>query len=550
MSHREKYSRAKEQHRRIECHFSHLHKDLSVPSLLSISEQQHQGETVTIRKVHNGTETQRTFPRVSRTVTGALSVVTYPHTGRSPEDKFLVPTPEQKLWSKNKTLSRDHFNQLSVDALTHLQQKRALFEQNLWAGWGKYRKHVRVISSEAVAAAFADNLFRVPTFEESIELGHNDPDILILHAPDFEPDSEIHGTRKPADGNAAVAIALDFNSSTVVIAGTHYLGEIKKSIFTMFNGTLPQEDIPVFPMHCSAVVNQKGEVIVFFGLSGTGKTTLSSSPGFELIGDDEHGWSTEGVFNIEGGFYPKVIGITKDSEPEIFAAVQEGTAILENVPLRPDGTPNFKDDYITENTRAACSLQTPDWQGDGEQPTRIFFLAADASGVLPPISILTPEQIPQMFLAGYTSKVAGTEKGVTQPKPEFSACFASPFLPLHPTEYVQLLHEYIQQRHEQGTDVKVFMINTGWTGEAYENGHFDPSKRMRLSLTRQLVSLAAQGYFDDSPTQPSVFGLQIPVGTEFDANLQPENSWNDLDAFQRNAKSLGTSFQKKIEELS
>jgi phosphoenolpyruvate carboxykinase (ATP) len=385
-----------------------------------------------------------------------------------------------------------------------------------------------VVAEKAWQALFSRCLFLRPN---ALQLQTFDPDWLVLALPELTFDPAKHGTASEA------VVAISFERKTVLIAGTHYAGEIKKSIFTILNGLLPHRG--VLPMHCSANIGRRNEVTLFFGLSGTGKTTLSADPDRRLIGDDEHGWSDDGVFNIEGGCYAKTIRLSQKGEPQIWNAIRFGS-VLENVPIDPDTrVPDFDSEKFTENTRAAYPIEfipNAELSGCGGMPTNIFFLTCDAFGVLPPIARLTPEQAIQYFLCGYTAKTAGTETGVKEPSATFSTCFAAPFLPLPPRRYAGMLGERLSK-----FKVPVWLLNTGWTG-----GPFGVGKRMSLPLTRALLRAALEGELDDVPyaTDP-IFGVRVPQKCPAvpDTVLQPRLSWSDPAAFDAAAKKLADMFR-------
>ncbi|MEJ2538890.1 MAG: phosphoenolpyruvate carboxykinase (ATP) [Gemmatimonadota bacterium] len=467
---------------------------------------------------------------------GGFASVTAPHTGRSPNDKFTVKDDVSRDtvdWGTvNVPMEPEHFRALKRDVLAHLSA-RELFVRDARAGAdAEYGINVRVVNENAWHNLFAYNMFLRP---ELSELARMKPDFTVLHAPSMEADPEVHGTR------SRTGIAVSLADRTVVIVGTQYAGEIKKSIFSVLNYLLPESG--VLPMHCSANVGPEGDVALFFGLSGTGKTTLSADPDRGLIGDDEHGWSDRGVFNFEGGCYAKTIRLSPDGEPEIYAATQQFGTILENVIL-DEGTRriDFDDSEITENTRASYSIHAiPNAviPGLGGQPRNVVFLTADAYGVLPPISRLTPEQAMYHFLAGYTAKVAGTERGVTEPKATFSACFGAPFLPRHPGVYAEMLGEKLREN-----DARVWLVNTGWTGGPYGVG-----SRMKLGYTRAMVRAALAGELDDVETvEDPVFGLAIPTAVPGvpTAVLRPRDTWDDAAAYDAQANKLAGMFRESF----
>jgi phosphoenolpyruvate carboxykinase (ATP) len=473
----------------------------------------------------------------SLTDRGAFAAVTAPHTGRSAKDKFLVDDPslsERIWWEKNVRLEAAAFDRLLEDVRAYLDA-REVFVQDLFAGADPaYRLPVRFVTPNAWHALFVRNMFirALPA-----ELAQFRPGFTVLHAPDMQADPARHGTR------TGTFVVINFVKRVVLIGGTRYAGEMKKSIFTALNYLLPAQR--VLPMHCSANMGPSGDTAIFFGLSGTGKTTLSADPSRQLIGDDEHGWSDRGVFNFEGGCYAKVIRLRPDTEPEIYAATQMFGTVLENVVLDPlTRAVNFDADTITENTRACYPIgfipnHLPG--GAGGHPRNIVFLAADAFGVMPPIARLTPEQAMYHFLSGYTAKVAGTERGVTEPSATFSACFGAPFLPLHPSAYAKMLGERIA-KHQ----AKVWLVNTGWTGGPYGVG-----SRMKLSYTRTMLRAALTGALDNGQFRKDpVFGFQVPtaipdVPVEL---LNPRNTWADSAAYDRQATKLAAMFRENFEQ--
>ncbi len=465
---------------------------------------------------------------------GGLAVVTAPHTGRSPNDKFTVRDASSETevnWGAvNQPMEPAHFAALKADIVAYLDDHE-LYVCDARAGADdSYGIGVRVVSPSAWHTLFAYNMFLRPSAAELAAAGK--PDFTVLHAPELKADPARHGTQ------SETAIAVSFTDRTVLICGTRYAGEIKKSVFSVLNHLLPASG--VLPMHCSANVGEKGDVALFFGLSGTGKTTLSADPERGLIGDDEHGWSDVGVFNFEGGCYAKTIHLSPEGEPEIYAATRMFGTILENVVLDEHTREiDFEDSSITENTRASYPIEYipnavhPSRAG---HPETVVFLTADAYGVLPPISLLTPEQAMYQFLSGYTAKVAGTERGITEPKATFSACFGAPFLPRHPGVYATMLGEKL---HRHGA--RVFLVNTGWTGGPYGIG-----SRMKLSHTRAMVRAALGGQLDgvDTVTDP-VFGFEVPTvvpGVPSDV-LRPRNTWADQDAYDAQAAKLAGMFR-------
>ncbi len=476
----------------------------------------------------------------SLTEEGSFVAITTPHTGRSPNDKFVVreASSEDKIaWgSVNVPLSQAHFERLHQDVLRYLENQE-LYVQDLYAGADPaYRLNVRVISPSAWHTLFARNMFIVPPAEERKDF---EPGFTVLHAPEYHADPSVHGTR------TGTFVVINFGARLVLIGGTRYAGEIKKSIFSVMNYLLPLEG--VLSMHCSANVGKGGDVALFFGLSGTGKTTLSTDPNRHLIGDDEHGWSEAGVFNFEGGNYAKVIRLSPEGEPLIYAASRRFGAILENVVMDPDTrVVDWDDDSITENTRSSYPLSFIEGaveSGRAGHPNHVMFLTADAFGVLPPISKLTREQAMYHFLSGYTAKVAGTERGVTEPKATFSTCFGAPFLPLPASTYARMLGEKIE-RH----DAQCWLVNTGWTGGPYGVG-----SRMKLAYTRAMVDAAISGKLDDVETrQDPIFGLHVPVSVPGvpDEVLMPRQTWADPAAYDEQAKKLAAMFRENFEEFA
>ena len=468
---------------------------------------------------------------------GAFTAVTAPHTGRSAKDKFLVEDPalaERIWWEKNVRLEPSAFDRLQEDVRAYLDA-REVYVQDLFAGADPaFRLPVRFITPNAWHALFVRNMFirALPA-----ELAQFRPGFTVLHAPDFQADPARHGTR------TGTFVVLNLAKRVVLIGGTRYAGEMKKSIFTALNYLLPGQG--VMSMHCSANLGPGGDTAVFFGLSGTGKTTLSADPARQLIGDDEHGWSDRGVFNFEGGCYAKVIRLRPDTEPEIYAATQMFGTVLENVVLDPaTRAVNFDADTITENTRACYPIDfIPNHlpSGAGGHPRNIVFLTADAFGIMPPIARLTAEQAMYHFLSGYTAKVAGTERGVTEPSATFSACFGAPFLPLHPGVYARMLGERIA-KHK----AKVWLVNTGWTGGPYGTG-----TRMKLVLTRAMLRAALSGGLDKvKVTKDPVFGFEVPTKVpEVPAELlSPRGTWADPDAYDAQATRLATMFRENFEQ--
>ena len=471
---------------------------------------------------------------------GPLVVRTGEHTGRAPNDKFIVKEPfsaDKVWWGKiNRPMDPANFETLHQRLLAYLQG-RDLFVQDCFAGADpKYRLPIRVITETAWHSLFARDMFIRATPEE---LATHMPQFTVINAPHFHAIPEVDGTR------SEVFIVLNFAKRLVLIGGTEYAGEIKKSIFTVLNYLLPQER--VLSMHCSANIGSNGESAVFFGLSGTGKTTLSADPGRTLIGDDEHGWSDRGLFNFEGGCYAKVIKLSPTAEPEIYETTRRFGTILENVAFDSDtGDLDLDDDSLTENTRAAypiSHISNAKRDGLGCHPSNIIMLTADAFGVLPPIAQLTPAQAVYHFMSGYTAKVAGTEKGVTEPTATFSACFGAPFMVLSPTVYADLLGEKIAQHR-----VNVWLVNTGWSGGPYGVG-----QRMKIAYTRALVHAALGGALENAPTMTDpIFGVAVPttcpdVPSEV---LTPRNTWADQTAYDAQARKLAAMFIENFKSFA
>jgi phosphoenolpyruvate carboxykinase (ATP) len=474
------------------------------------------------------------------TADGSFVGITAPHTGRSPKDKAVVrePDSESDIWwgPVNVAFDADKFAALRGEVLEYLAD-RELFVMDVHAGADpKYRLNVRSISPNAWQSLFVHNMFRQPT---DAERDGFEPGFTIIHAPEFEADPAKHGTR------SSTFVILNFTSREVLIGGTRYAGEMKKSIFTVMNYLLPADG--VLPMHCSANVGTDGDVALFFGLSGTGKTTLSADPERNLIGDDEHGWSDDGVFNFEGGNYAKVIKLSKKGEPMIWGASRRFGAILENVVVdEQTREADFDDGSITENTRSSYPITFIDGavpEGRAGHPRNVVFLTADAFGVLPPVSKLSREQAMYHFLSGYTAKVAGTERGVTEPQAVFSACFGAPFLPREPAVYAKMLGEKLDQH-----DAQCWLVNTGWTGGAYGVG-----ERMSLAHTRGIIRAVLTGALDDVETkQDPVFGLNIPVTVPGvpDEVLEPKSTWADGTAYDAAASKLAGMFRANFGQFA
>ncbi|MGH7616471.1 MAG: phosphoenolpyruvate carboxykinase (ATP) [Gemmatimonadaceae bacterium] len=471
---------------------------------------------------------------------GPFCSVTSPHTGRSPNDKFVVKEPASEAdvdWGKvNQPFTEQQFETLRADVADYLNKQGALFVQDLYCGAdATYRLSVRYVSPNAWQMAFVRNMFIRP---EATELPTFDPNFTVLHAPEFAADPAKHGTR------TSTAIVLNLAKRMILICGTRYAGELKKSMFTVMNYYMPKQG--VLSMHCSANIGKDGDTALFFGLSGTGKTTLSADPARSLIGDDEHGWSPAGVFNYEGGCYAKVINLSPEGEPDIYKTTQMFGTILENVVLDPlTRKVKFEDQSLTENTRASYPLNyIPNFvkSGRGGHPKNVVFLTADAFGVLPPVAKLTRDQAMYYFLSGYTAKVAGTERGVKEPQATFSSCFGAVFLVWHPTKYAEMLGKLVD---EHGSDV--WLVNTGWTG-----GAFGVGTRMKLSHTRTMIHHVLHGDLHTAPlnTDP-MFGLRVPkhIAGVPDDVLDPRNTWKDKDAYDAQAKKLAGMFRDNFSKF-
>ncbi len=471
---------------------------------------------------------------------GPFVAVTAPHTGRSPNDKFVVKEPGSDKdvdWGKvNQPLTVEKYQLLLEDVRRYLNETPELFVEDLYCGADpSYRLSVRYVSPNAWHMAFVRNMFIRP---ELSDLPTFDPNFTVLHAPEFEANPTRHGTR------SGTFIVLNIAARTILIGGTRYAGELKKAMFTVMNYLLPKQG--VLSMHCSANVGRSGDTALFFGLSGTGKTTLSADPDRRLIGDDEHGWSKDGIFNFEGGCYAKVINLTPESEPEIYRTTQMFGTVLENVVLDPATKEvRFADQSITENTRASYPLhyiRNFVEGGRGGHPKNVVFLTADAFGVLPPIARLTPQQAMYYFLSGYTAKVAGTERGVKEPQPTFSACFGAAFLVWHATKYARMLGDHLREH-----DSKVWLINTGWSGGPYGTG-----ERIKLKYTRAIVHAALGGELDESDTRRDpIFGLAVPTEiNRVPANvLNPRSTWSDPAAYDAQARKLAGMFRENFEKI-
>ncbi|MFQ8431059.1 phosphoenolpyruvate carboxykinase [Amaricoccus sp. W119] len=472
---------------------------------------------------------------------GALLVSTGKHTGRSPKDKFVVrePSVEDSIWWENNTpMAPEAFEALKADMKAHIKGGE-LFVQDLYAGAdAEYRLNVRVITELAWHNLFIRHLLRRPGLEELADFA---PEFTILNCPSFKADPAKHGCRSDT------VIAISFEQRLILIGGTAYAGENKKSVFSILNYLLPEKG--VMPMHCSAnhAKDDQEDVAVFFGLSGTGKTTLSADPARVLIGDDEHGWSDRGTFNFEGGCYAKTINLSAEAEPEIYATTTRFATVVENMVYDPRTRAlDFNDDSLTANTRCAYPLEAISNASPtslGGQPRNIIMLTCDAFGVLPPIARLTPAQAMYHFLSGFTSKVAGTERGVTEPQPTFSTCFGAPFMPRRPEAYGALLRDKIAEG-----GASCWLVNTGWTGGAYGTG-----KRMPISATRALLTAALDGTLNDAEfrVDPN-FGFDVPVAVAgVDAGLlDPRSTWADAEAYDAQARKLVAMFSSNFEQYT
>jgi phosphoenolpyruvate carboxykinase (ATP) len=468
--------------------------------------------------------------------TGALTVETGTHTGRSAQDKFMVRDAETEpavWWDNNKSISRDQFDRLLEDFRAHVASKD-IFVQDLFAGADPaHRLNTRVFCEFAWHALFIRHMLRRP---ERSELAGFVPQFTVVNLPSFVADPKRYGVR------SETVIACDFSRRIVLIGGSSYAGETKKSVFSFLNYLLPERGI--MPMHCSANVGPNGDSAVFFGLSGTGKTTLSADPARALLGDDEHGWSPNGIYNFEGGCYAKTIRLSRDAEPQIWDASNSFGTVLENVILDPETRlPDFDDGRLTENTRSAYPLNyiaNASPTGRAGHPRNIVMLCADAFGILPPIAKLSPSQAMYHFLSGYTAKVAGTEKGMgNEPQATFSTCFGAPFMPRHPSVYGNLLRDLIA-RH----DVDCWLVNTGWTG-----GKFGTGSRMPIKATRALLNAALGGSLRNQPmrTDP-MFGFQVPLSLPgVDPKiLNPRETWASPEAYDAQARALVDMFNKNF----
>ena len=472
---------------------------------------------------------------------GGFVTVTGEYTGRSPKDKWIVDEPANSgdIWwgPVNQKISEEHFDIVHKRMLAYFQN-RELFVQDVYAGADpEYRLRVRVVTELAWHSLFTHNMFITPPADARRDF---EPQFTVIQAPNMHSIPSIDGT------GSEVFVLLNFARRLVLVGGSHYTGEIKKTIFSVLNYLLPARG--VLPMHCSANIGPKGDSAIFFGLSGTGKTTLSSEPTRTLIGDDEHGWSDNGVFNFEGGCYAKAIKLSREAEPEIYDACFRFGTVLENVVLKGETRmPDFDDGSLTENTRASYPLDylpNASDAGVGGHPENIIMLTADAFGVLPPISRLTAEQAMYHFLSGYTAKVAGTERGLgNEPEATFSTCFGAPFLPRHPTVYAKLLGEKIA-RH----GAKCWLVNTGWSGGAYGVG-----ERMKIAHTRAMLRAALEGKLATVASAPDPnFGVLVPESCPDVPNevLNPKSTWSDKKAYDDTARNLAQRFERNFEQFS
>ena len=471
---------------------------------------------------------------------GAIAINTGEFTGRSPLDRFIVKdnlTKEHVWWGDvNQSFDENKFDLLHEKMLKHLEGKELFVRDAYACAEEKYRMNIRVVNEYSWSNLFAYNMFLRPN---DIEIENFEAEWVILNAPSFLADPKKDGTRKH---NFAI---LNFTKKIILIGGTGYTGEIKKGIFSALNFILPHQK-NVLSMHCSANSGKKGDTAIFFGLSGTGKTTLSADPNRNLIGDDEHGWSDETIFNFEGGCYAKCIDLSQEKEPDIYSAVKQG-ALLENISYYPNtNRVNYEDDSITQNTRVSYpidfikNITKPSF---AKNPKNIFFLTADAFGVLPPVSKLTKGQAMFHFISGYTAKVAGTEEGVTEPQTTFSACFGAPFMPLHPTKYAEMLGIKMKKH-----DVNVWLINTGWSGGSYGTG-----KRISLKYTRAMITAILNNEINDVLyTKHEIFGLNMPnscpnVPSEL---LNPKNTWENKNDYDLKAKELANAFNQNFKQFA
>ena len=500
-----------------------------------------------LKKIHWNLTTPELYEHIIANKEGQLShlgpvcVTTGEHTGRAPNDKFIVqePSSQENIWwgKVNRPFSVEQFEALYSRVLAYLQGKE-VYVQDCCAGCDpNHQTHIRVINEHAWHNLFARNMFI--QIRDMAKLENHDPAFTIIHVPDFKAVPAIDGT------NSEVFVIVDFGKQLVLIGGTSYAGEIKKSVFSILNYLLPQKQ-SVLSMHCSANIGKKGDSAIFFGLSGTGKTTLSADPERKLIGDDEHGWSDTGVFNFEGGCYAKVIRLSKKSEPEIHECTRRFGTLLENVAVSPeDRRLDLDDASLTENTRASypiSHINNAVLKGMGKHPDNVIMLTCDAYGVMPPVSRLTPEQAMYHFISGYTAKVAGTEKGMSrEPTAIFSTCFGAPFMSLHPSVYADMLGEKIA-KHQ----VSCWLVNTGWTGGPYGVG-----KRIEIKYTRAMIKAILEGQLDNVETETDpVFGVQVPLGVKGVPKecLFPRNTWKNPEAYDEKANELANQFIENFKE--
>ena len=500
-----------------------------------------------LKKIHWNLTTPELYEHIIANKEGQLShlgpvcVTTGEHTGRAPNDKFIVqePSSQENIWwgKVNRPFSVEQFEALYSRVLAYLQGKE-VYVQDCCAGCDPdHQTHIRVINEHAWHNLFARNMFI--QIRDMAKLENHDPAFTIIHVPDFKAVPAIDGT------NSEVFVIVDFGKQLVLIGGTSYAGEIKKSVFSILNYLLPQKQ-SVLSMHCSANIGKNGDSAIFFGLSGTGKTTLSADPERKLIGDDEHGWSDTGVFNFEGGCYAKVIRLSKKSEPEIYECTRRFGTLLENVAVSPeDRRLDLDDASLTENTRASypiSHINNAVLKGMGKHPDNVIMLTCDAYGVMPPVSRLTPEQAMYHFISGYTAKVAGTEKGMSrEPTAIFSTCFGAPFMSLHPSVYADMLGEKIA-KHQ----VSCWLVNTGWTGGPYGVG-----KRIEIKYTRAMIKAILEGQLDNVETETDpVFGIQVPLGVKGVPKecLFPRNTWKNPEAYDEKANELANQFIENFKE--
>lgn len=500
-----------------------------------------------LKKIHWNLSTPHLYEHIIANEEGHVShlgpvcVSTGEHTGRAPKDKFIVrePSSQENIWwgKVNRPFTVEQFEALYSRVLSYLQGKE-VYVQDCCAGSDpKHQTHIRVITEQAWHSLFARNMFI--QIRDMAKLETHEPAFTVIQVPGFMAVPEIDGT------NSEVFVIVDFGKQLVLIGGTSYAGEIKKSVFSILNYLLPQKQ-SVLSMHCSANIGKKGDSSVFFGLSGTGKTTLSADPLRKLIGDDEHGWSDRGVFNFEGGCYAKVIRLSQKSEPEIYDCTRRFGTLLENVVMDIDTRRlNLDDASLTENTRASypiTHIKNAVLDGMGGHPNNVIMLTCDAYGVMPPVSKLTPEQAMYHFISGYTAKVAGTEKGMSrEPTAIFSTCFGAPFMSLHPSVYADMLGERIAKHN-----VSCWLVNTGWTGGPYGVGH-----RVEIKYTRAMIKAILEGQLDKVETKEDpVFGIHVPIKVKGvpDEILFPRNTWKNPEAYDEKAKELANQFIENFKE--